>query len=52
MSFKARAITRFSSWARPDRPARVTFAPDRQLSSVQSVLLYGTTLSVRVTGTA
>lgn len=45
-------ITRFSSWARPDRPARVTFAWDRQLSSVQSVLLYGTTFSVRVTGTA
>jgi hypothetical protein len=45
-------ITRFSSWARPDQPARVTFARDRQLESVQSVLLYGTTLSVRVTGTA
>ena len=45
-------ITRFSSWARSDQPARVTFAPDRQLSSVQSVLLYGTTLNVRVTGTA
>lgn len=45
-------ITRFSSWARADQPARVTFAPDRQLSSVQSVLLYGTTLNVRVTGTA
>lgn len=43
-------ITRFSSWARPDRPAHVTFARDRQLESVQSVLLYGTTLSVRVTG--
>ncbi len=45
-------ITRFSSWARADQPARVTFAPDRQLVSVQSVLLYGTTLKVRVTGTA
>jgi len=45
-------ITRFSSWARPDQPARVTFAPDRQLSSVQSLLLYGTTLKVRVTGIA
>jgi len=44
-------ITRFSSWARADQPARVTFAKDRQLESVQSVLLYGTTLSVRVTGT-
>ena len=45
-------ITRFSSWARPDQPARVAFAPDRQLVSVQSLLLYGTTLNVRVTGTA
>ena len=43
-------ITRFSSWARPDTPARVTFAPDRQLESVQSTLIMGTTLSVRVTG--
>jgi hypothetical protein len=43
-------ITRFSSWARPDAPARVTFAPDRQLESVQSALILGTTLSVRVTG--
>jgi hypothetical protein len=45
-------ITRFSSWARADQPARVTFAPDRQLASVQSLLMYGTTLKVRVTGTA
>lgn len=45
-------ITRFSSWARADRPARVTFAPDRQLESVESSLMYGTTFEVRVTGTA
>jgi hypothetical protein len=45
-------ITRFSSWAHPDRPARVTFGPDRQIESVQSFLQYGTTLSVRVTATA
>jgi hypothetical protein len=45
-------ITRFSSWAHPARPARVTFAPDRQIESVQSFLQYGTTLSVRVTATA
>lgn len=45
-------ITRFSSWARVDQPARVTFARDRQLASVQSLLMYGTTLKVRVTGTA
>ncbi len=45
-------ITRFSSWARPGTPARITFAPNRQLESVQSSLILGTTLSVRVTGIA
>jgi hypothetical protein len=45
-------ITRFSSWARKDTPARITFSPDRQLESVQSSLILGTTLSVRVTGNA
>ncbi len=45
-------ITRFSSWARPDRPALVTFALDRQLESVQSSLILGTTLNVRVTAGA
>lgn len=45
-------ITRFSSWARSDQPARVTFAADRQLESVQSALILGTTLSVRVTANA
>jgi len=45
-------ITRFSSWARSDRPARVVFAPDRLLESVQSSLILGTTLSVRVSASA
>ncbi len=45
-------ITRFSSWARPDRPALVTFAQDRKLESVQSSLILGTTLNVRVTAGA
>jgi len=45
-------ITRFSSWARSDQPARVTFAPDRQLESVQSSLILGTTFSVRVMASA
>jgi hypothetical protein len=44
-------ITRFSSWARVDQPARVTFA--RPTARVRSIPpLYGTTLKVRVTGTA
>ena len=45
-------ITRFSSWARSHQPARVTFAPDRRLESMQSSLILGTRLSVRVTGNA
>jgi hypothetical protein len=45
-------ITHFSSWARSDQPARVTFAADRHLESVQSSLILGTRLSVRVTGSA
>ena len=45
-------ITRFSSWAQPDQPARVVFAPGRQVESVQSLLQWGTSLSVRVTGAA
>ena len=45
-------ITRFSSWARSDQPARITFALNRQLETVQSSLILGTTLSVRVTGNA
>jgi hypothetical protein len=44
-------ITRFSSWARSDQPARVTFGADRRLESVQSALILGTTFSVRVTAT-
>jgi hypothetical protein len=45
-------ITRFSSWARSDQPARVVFTPDRLLESVQSSLILGTTLSVRVSASA
>jgi hypothetical protein len=45
-------ITRFSSWARPGHPARVTFGTDRRLESVQSALILGTTFSVHVTAGA
>jgi hypothetical protein len=45
-------ITRFSSWARSDRPARISFAADRRLESVQSALILGTTLTVRVAASA
>ena len=45
-------ITRFSSWARSDQPARVTFTPDRLVESVESSLILGTRLSVRVSASA
>ena len=41
-------ITGFSSWARSDQPARVTFSPDRNLESVQSKLILGTTFKARL----
>src|SRR5215475_14021390 len=41
-------ITGFSSWARRDQPAQVTFSPDRHLESVQSKLMLGTTFKARV----
>ena len=41
-------ITGFSSWARRDQPAQVTFGPDRHLESVQSKLMLGTTFKARV----
>ena len=42
-------ITSFSSWARRNEPARVTFGPDRHVESVQSKLMLGTKFSARLT---
>jgi hypothetical protein len=41
-------LSGFSSWAWKDRPARVVFGPDRQLRSMTSELILGTSLAVRV----
>ena len=41
-------ITSFSSWARQNQPARVTFGADRHLESVDTKLILGTTFKVRV----
>jgi len=41
-------ITGFSSWARRNQPARITFGPDRHLESVQSKLMLGTTFTARL----
>lgn len=41
-------ITSFSSWARSNRPARVTFGPDRHFEGLDTTLMLGTTFKVRV----
>ncbi|HUO64955.1 MAG TPA: hypothetical protein VMT97_14665 [Terriglobales bacterium] len=41
-------ITGFSSWARRNQPARVTFGSDRHLTSVQSKLMLGTSFKARL----
>lgn len=41
-------LTGFSSWARPSQPARVAFARDRHLESIESTLILGTTFTVRL----
>lgn len=41
-------MTGFSSWARPGRPARLTFDSARHLESVHSSLILGTTVTVQI----
>ena len=45
-------ITRFSSWARSNQPARVTFDKARHVESVRSSLMLGSTFTVRLVSTA
>lgn len=40
-------LTRFSSWASPSDPARVTFAPNRRLETIQARLMLGTTVRIK-----
>jgi len=42
-------MTRFSSWARADQPARVVFGPGRRPSLIASSLILGTSLAIRFT---
>lgn len=42
-------ITRFSSWARANQPAHVTFDESRHLESVKSALMLGSSVSIRLT---
>jgi len=41
-------LTRWSTWARQDRPARVTFGPDRLPESIEASLILGSSLKVRL----
>jgi hypothetical protein len=45
-------LTGFSSWARSNQPARVSFAPDRHLETVTSSLILGTTFTLRLAPSA
>jgi hypothetical protein len=40
-------LTGFSSWARASKPARVAFAGDRHLESIESSMILGTSFTVR-----
>ena len=42
----------FSSWAREDRPARIVFGPDRRPELIESSLILGTSVTIRLRMTA
>jgi hypothetical protein len=41
-------LTRFSSWAREDRPARIVFGVHRRPESITSSLMLGTSVAIRI----
>jgi hypothetical protein len=41
-------MTRFSSWARSSDPARIVFGPNRRPESIVSLLMLGTSISIRI----
>lgn len=45
-------LTRFSGWARRDRPARVVFGANRRPEEISASLILGTSVSVRLHGGA
>lgn len=45
-------LTRFSSWAKERRPARVVFGPDRRPETVTASLILGTSITIRLRGQA
>ena len=40
-------MTRFSSWARPDRPARIVFNANRRPELIATSLMLGTSVTIR-----
>jgi hypothetical protein len=40
-------MTRFSSWARSDRPGKIVFTADRRPETVSSSLILGTSITIR-----
>jgi hypothetical protein len=45
-------MTRFSSWALEDRPARIVFGPHRRPESITTSLMLGTSVAIRITAPA
>ena len=41
-------LTRFSSWAREDEPARIIFGPHRRPETIDASLILGTSLAIRI----
>ena len=41
-------MTRFSSWAREEEPARIVFGADRRPESITATLILGTSLAIRI----
>lgn len=41
-------MTRFSSWARENEPARIVFGADRRPEAITATLILGTSLSIRI----
>ena len=40
-------MTRFSSWAREEEPARIVFGADRRPESITATLILGTSLAIK-----
>jgi hypothetical protein len=42
-------VSGWSSWARPDEPARLVFTDDRRLESIEARLQFGSMIRMRLT---